>query len=95
MNCDEPRVVSKKNISFRNTTLPFKGWTDGSAVVTLSMHPVTMRIYILVAILRRQDSNIVSGLSIGSRLRRLILLGLVSYRLADCYQFSTVKHVCE
>jgi len=49
--------VRKISISFRNTTLPFKGWADGSAVVTLSMHPITMRIYILVAILRRQDCN--------------------------------------
>jgi len=53
-----------------------------------SRHPVTMRIYILVAILRRQNFKVVSGLWIGSRLRRLILLGLVSYELADRYQLS-------
>jgi len=80
--------VRKIFVSFRNTTLPFKGWTDESAVVMLSRHPVTMRIYILAAILRKQNCNIVSGLWIGSRLRKLTLLGLVSYELADRYQLS-------
>jgi len=51
--------VRKIFVSFRNTTLPFKGWTDRSAVVMLSRHPVTMKIYILVAILHRQDCNVV------------------------------------
>jgi len=55
-----------------------------------------MRIYMPVAILRKQDCNIASGLWIGSRLRKLILLGLVSYELANRYKiFSTVTHVCE
>jgi len=80
--------VRKIFVSFRNKTLLFKGWTDGSAVVMLSRHPVTMRIYILVAIIRRQDYNIVSGLWIRSRLRRLIWLGLESYEIADCYHLS-------
>jgi len=45
--------VRKISVSFRNTALPFKDWTDGSAVVMLSRHPGTMRISILVDILRR------------------------------------------
>ena len=39
--------VRKISVSFRKTTPPFKGWTDGSAVVMLSRNPATMRIFIL------------------------------------------------
>jgi hypothetical protein len=52
----------------------------------LSMHPVTMRISILVAILCRRDCNIVSGLGIGSRLCMLIL------GIPKSYSFVTLPY---